>query len=625
MALHLEYQAALGAAFVAVDLTAVRVGPITLKIGDSHPAVLEFDVVAPQHTLPIGMRAYLRFWDDAGTTPEGAQTSSNPLFEGFVSEVQPVDSNLLHYVAYDPSALSAKEIPVMSTEWDPPGGVGVAPLPGTGAVPRLIMNATIDNDVDYAFSRIDSAEVSTMIATVLNDAYQPLKYYQAGPSGSPAYVASDIDPFGYQPQEKQVATNETLRSFVERLTQQHYPEYAFRWIPGTRRWRWYSRLTADQVTLTLNDPAADNLVLTMELHRSTEGRFAAVQFYGPETTVTGTFSTLDSTLTITSPATVLETATDAGGSFDVNAYTQFQITNADRRRGAKRFPATYTVRENDFFVVGTQSPTFEVTFDGGTSWQGLESVWFDFQSGIVTIPAGLYPYFYADPPLQPGNTQKFWVPNGYRLHWAYYTDPITVRRPTTGFTGTINTVAGSTAVKHIYDEMLAVGYSRAGTPVTTVSRVTQFEILGDAMLAACKDIIYSGGCTLHGLKYDFCRLNRCVNLAAVDHNGAAVVTGWEAIKAVVSEVEYNFADQTTTLTFSQEALQAWGDNVDLLKSRLKMGYVEKIRDIRVGYTWGHFDSVYSNKPGGYNAWTGVVYTDRDLFYDSNLGTIEEAL
>ena len=626
MALNLEYQATLGGSFVAVNLTTTRVGPFRLRISDSHPAALDFDVVAAQHTFPIGLRNYIRFWDDAGTTPDGnPQTSSNPLFEGFVTECQPAESNLVRYTAYDPSALSGKEIPVMSVEWDPPGSASVAPLPGTGAVPRLIMNATIDNDVDYAFSRIDNAEVCTMIATVLNDAYQPLKYYQAGPSGAPAYVAADIDQFTYQPQEKIVATNETIRSFVDRLTQQHYPEYAFMWYPGSRKWRWYSRLSATQVTLTLNDPDATNTVLTMELHRSLEGRFPAVKFFGPETTETDTFSTLDGSLTIIDAGTTLETAVDAGGSFDVIAYSQFQITDEDKRRGAKRFPATYLVRENDYFVVGTQSPSFEITFDSGATWQALESVWFDFQLGIATIPTGCYPYFYADPPLQPGNTQKFWTPNGYRMHWAYYVDPITVRRPATGFVGTINTVAGSTGEKKIYDEMLAVGYSRAGTPVTTASRVAQFEALGDAILAAIKDIIYTGGCTLDGLKYDFCRLNRRINIAAVDHNGAAVTTGWEDINAILTDVEYNFAEQTTTLTFSQEALQQWGDNIDLLKTRLRMGYVEKIRDIQIGYTWGDFKSVYSNRGPGYKAWTGVVYTDRDLFYDANLGTIEEAL
>jgi hypothetical protein len=42
-------------------------------------------------------------------------------------------------------------------------------------------------------------------------------------------------------------------------------------------------------------------------------------------------------------------------------------------------------------------------------------------------------------------------------------------------------------------------------------------------------------------------------------------------------------------------------------------------------TWGHFESKYANKPGGYNAWTGLVYNDYDLFWDRKAGTFEKAL
>ena len=79
MSLHLEYQSVLGGSFAAVDLTAQRVGPFVCKFSDSHAAVLEFDVIAAQHTYPLGLRKYIRFWDDAGSTPDGSpQTSGNP-------------------------------------------------------------------------------------------------------------------------------------------------------------------------------------------------------------------------------------------------------------------------------------------------------------------------------------------------------------------------------------------------------------------------------------------------------------------------------------------------------------------------------------------------------------------
>lgn len=272
MTIHLEYQSELGGSFAEVDLTASRVGPFVCKFSDSHAAVLEFDVVAAQHTYPLELRRYIRLWDDAGTTPDGiAQSSGNPLFEGFIWEIQPAASNLLKYVAYDPSQMSGKEIMVMSVPWDPSSGLGIPPEPGFSAVPRLIVNATIDNDADYAFSRGDQLTVGQIIQLVLDDAIEPLRWYQAAPGSGPAYQTADLANFTFVPQEKTVATNESIRSFLDRLTQQYYPEYAFRWDPGTHDWRWYSRLTGIPVTLTLNDTGDENVVISMELHRSLEG------------------------------------------------------------------------------------------------------------------------------------------------------------------------------------------------------------------------------------------------------------------------------------------------------------------------------------------------------------------
>ena len=626
MALQLQYQGTLGGAFVGIDLTVARVGNFKLKVSDNHPAILEFDIAQTQHTFPLALRKFVSFWDDAGTTPDGVpQALGNPLFEGYIWDVQPTESNGIHYICYDPSHMSGKEVPIMSTAWDPSTGPGAPPVPGIGAVPRLIFNNSIENDVDWSYERAHDQTVGQIMATVFDDALEPLRWYQAMPSADNAYVISELDLFTAVPQEKIVSTNESLRTFLDRLTQQYYPEYAFRWDPGSRWWRWYSRLTAPAVTLVLNDPDNPNTVLSMELHRSLDGRYPAVEFRGPEQTDVIDVSTLAGTLSITSPPTVLETYTDAGGTGTVNAYTQFQVTNPDHRRGAKRLPSTYLVRENDYFWVGTQSPTFLMSFDLGATWQGMESVFFDFQNGTVNIPDGLYPYFWSDHRLDPSSSQHFLTPNAYRLIWARYSDPIIVRRPASGFVGTSHTVAGATNVKYIYDEMLAVGFNRVGTPVTTATRIAQFESLGDNLLAACQDITYAGGCQLDGLRYDFCKLQKCINLAAVDADGATLITGWEEIKAILTDVEYDFSNQTTTLTFSQDQLTAWGDSIDLLQQRLRIGYVEQIREIRFHERWRHDESKYSNQPGGYNVWSGLEYTARDLYYDPRVGTLEEAL
>lgn len=627
MALHLQHKTLSAGSWTDLDFVAERIGDFVLKFSDSAPASLEFSIVAPQHTLPINLRDLIRFWDDAGTTPDAVvQSDSNPLFEGYVWECEPAESNLLKYVAYDPSHMSGREIPVMSTEWDPAVG-STPPQPGTGAVPRLIFNSKIDNDVDYAFERASDMTVGEIIQTVLDDALLPLRWYQAAPGADVAYQTSDMATFDYKPQEKIVSTNESIRAFLDRLTQQYYPEYAFRWEPGTHYWRWYSRLTATEVTLTLNDPAPANglLALSMELHRSLEGRYPAVKIYGPETTTVEIFSTLDGTLAAISAPFTIETYVDAGGTGTVDLYNLYQIVDPDKRRGAKLLPAYTNVREDAFFWVTTRSPTFEISFDLGNTWQGVESCIFDFKNGTVYFGDGLYAYWWQED-SPPGSTQNFWAPNAVRLIWAPYTDPLTVRSPASGYSGTSNTVAGQTSEFHLYDEMLAVGYNRLGIPVTTASRLAQYQKLADALLAAKKDIVHAGGCRLEGLQYDFCRLQRSVNLAAVDADGVTVTTGWEAIKAVVSDVEYNFADQETTLTFSQEALNVWGDNVDSLKSRLKInGLMERVRIFNYQYQFSHFESKYANKPGGYDAWSGLVYNDYDLFWDREKGTFEEAL
>lgn len=621
MALHLQYQATAGGSFADVDTAAERVTNFVLKISDSHPMALTFNVLQAQHTLPFGLRKFIKFWDDAGTTPDGsAQSDSNPLFEGWIWECQPQDSNLLAYTAYDPSMISGREIMVMSEAW------ATSTEPSTDAVPRLIFNAAITNDVDYAFSRGDGLTVATMIQTILDDALLPLGFYNAAPGSGSAYILAEMAAFTYQPQEKIVFTNQSIRNAIDSLIQAHYPEYAFLWTPGTRLWHLYSRFTATTVTLTLNDPDASNTVLSMELHRSLDGRYPAVKFYGPETAgPVEYFSTLDGSLAPIGTPSVVEDYIDSGGIGTVLVYPAYQIVDSTKRRGARLFPTTTIVRDDEYHWVGTRSPSFQFSFDGGETWRTCESIWFDWQNGIANFPEGVWIYYWSDHRLELGSTRQYWTPNAYRLIWAPYNAPITVRYPSSGYAGTSYTVAGQTSERRIYDEMLAVGYNRIGTPVTTATRVAQYEELARSIHVASKDIVYTGGCQLDGLRYEFCRLNRCVNIAAVDTDGDPITTGWESVNMILTDVEYNFADQTTTLTFSQDALIAMGDEIDLLKKRLRIGYVQTIRVMNAYLTYRHDESKYANKPGGYNVASGVVYSDYDMYYDPQLNKVDNAL
>ena len=627
MALRLQVQLTAGGSFTEVDLTASRVGNFKLKFSTSAPATLSFTVGDKQHELTtIGLRKYIKFWDEGQKLADGTtdQSDSMPLFEGWTWEAQPAESNLVQYVAYDAAFLAGKETPVMSVAWDPPAGAGLPATPGTGAVPRLIVNNTITNDVDYAFSRQDGLQIGDIIEVILDDAIEPLRTYLAAPAAGTAFYGPDLAAMTYEPQEKQVFTNETINGALQRLVSQYYPDWYFFWMPGLREWRWFQRSAGTPVTLTLNDPDADNVVLSMELHRSLEGRYPAVKFFGPEARVTEYFSTTDGTLQAIGTPTVLQEYDDATGHHAVTVYPSFQIVDPDKRRGSKLLPASIIVRDSDYHWVGTMSPMFEISFDNGDTWMAVESIWLDFQNGTANCPFGTWIYFWSDQYLVPGSTQQFWIPTDYRLIWAYYIDPITVRYPTSGYSGTSYTVAGQTSEFWLYDEMLAVGYNRVGLPVTTASRVAQFEALAQNIHASRKDITYTGGCQIHGIRYQFCRLDRLINLAAVDEDGGTITTGWEAISAVLTDVEYDFAEQITTLTFSAEALQIWGDNIDLLKERLRIGLVERIRIIDMQPIFSTFQSPYT-KGAPIKFVSGIVYNDYDLWYDKRLGTTEGAL
>lgn len=334
-------------------------------------------------------------------------------------------------------------------------------------------------------------------------------------------------------------------------------------------------------------------------------------------------STLDGSLQPIGTPVTLQTVTDIHGIFAVQAYSQFQIVDTTKRAGARLLPDNYLVRDDAYRWVGTRSPTLLFSFDGVT-WRSPESVWYDWQNGIATIPPGVYIYWWVDPAPLSGSNQQFWVPGAYKLVWAPFGEALNVRYPTSGFSGTSSTVAGQTTELLIYDELLAVGYNRVGTPVTTASRRAQFTELATQIHTARKDILYAGGATIEGLQYEFCRLGVKVNIAAVDGSGGTITTGWESIGAVVTDVEYDFGNSTTQITFSQEALEQMGDSIDLLKERLRIGLVDKIRVITLENVYSTFQSAYTKgKPITYVS--GIVYNDYDLWYDSRLGTTEAAL
>ena len=293
MTLHMQTQQEPFDSYVTVSLDDQKISDIKLQMSYSHPARLSFTVNKPQHLDPLGIGAFIRFWDDSGTNPRtaAAYDADNPTFEGHIAEVQPGDdANEIHYVAYDPTKRAADDVWVMSEAWAQgtvgSGSTNNKPEPGTGAVPRLVFNSKIDNDDDYMWERTHDDDVGTMIETILEDSYHPLYWLNAAPGdGSSAgngtgYVASDTNAMTFKPQEKQVFESETVRSALERLLQNE-PAYKLLFIPGQRVWRFLDLTAASQTTLTLNEYDGTHKVLSLNLDRSIEGRYTAVKFYGP--------------------------------------------------------------------------------------------------------------------------------------------------------------------------------------------------------------------------------------------------------------------------------------------------------------------------------------------------------
>lgn len=632
MTLRMQIQTAAFGSFTDVDLAAEGCGKFKLTRSYSHPAILSWVMHRAQHTTPIALRSFVRFWDDAGTSPlGGAFSASNALFEGYVEEIQPAESNLLQYVAYDSSYRSGKEITIMSTAW-PQGTVDTdPPVPDATAVPRLIFNSKIDNDDDYAFQRGGgSLTVGNMVATILEDEYHPLYWANAAPGDGTsagngvAYLSSELNSLTYVPQEKQVFQSETLRSAFDRLVGSHYPQRRQQWFPissdsnYSRKWRFPDLTAATERTVTLNQINGSNDVLSMELHRSIDRRATAVKFVGPETLTITVASTQDGSLVPIGYPTVLESF---GVQYDITTYQSWQVTNPNRRRMGRLLPTRVLAPVGSYNWIVTRAPTLQCSWDNGSTWLTISGAYFDYHDGIASIAPG-YVYFYTSAGVVTNNgTQHYFPPNQFRMVYAYYDVPLSVRYPSSGFSGTAYSVANIAYEEEIYDEMLAIGYER-GTPVTSAIRLAQFSTLAQQLHTERKDIIYAGGMTFEGIEYDWCFLDRKLHIDGVDGDGADVTTGWEALGAAVTDVEYDFDQRLTTIQFNADQMELMGVDVEEMKQRLGIRALERRSRPWYRLLFGPFYTWYGNRV---NQIIGIQ-TGEDIYYvDPETGEVHRPL
>ncbi|QDU60000.1 hypothetical protein Pan216_08370 [Planctomycetes bacterium Pan216] len=592
-----------------VDMPGEGIVELQLSVAYSHATTLTFSILAPQHTLPIAPRTAIKLIDEAFDESE-----DRPIFEGWVHDISPSESNRVDYTCYDATKRAADEVFVFSL-----------PYTRSHRVPRLVYNVKIEEDEDKAFERNNSASIAEIVKDLLNDPIDELREILAAPdedssssSEEKAYDEDDLAELTYEPQEKVVFESETLRSALDR-TLSHYPRYRYLFHPGEheRKWRLRDVKAAPQVTFTLNDPNATPQVLSLVLERSIEQRFTAVTIYGPQalSSAVAYQDDLDSNGCDSSEETpflcvtlkrlwtdqeqdsFLQNGPSGSNFFDTevgSVFRRWQIEEEEYRQMGRRLrdPIFVGMFSPNIFGSGlakrtTIKPSLQARWDDAVGWENLNG-WFieNAANGVIQVPYHAVKSFPAaasvsvsssssaenfstdrDPITFPADESI--LPIGVRLYYTYYGEPLKVRKPASGFEGTAYERYGIQNEMHRYDEFLATGYDR-GSPVTDDERKGKFERIAEQILEGHKDVVYSGGCSLHGIHYDFLRLNKRVNFTGLDGEGNPETLDWEDINAIVTDVEFDYAENLTTLTFSSDHLEFTQVDPEQLKKRLKI-------------------------------------------------------
>jgi hypothetical protein len=561
---------------------------INLQVSYSHPARLTFRLTAKDYERPIKDRAFLVFWDDAA---DPAQDVSTPAFEGHVQEIKPISSNVIEYLCFDSTMRVRNEVTVMN---GPHGDAGV--------IPRMVVNATIDNDEDYGVCFDFEMTVGEILEMLLTHGYNEIfTTHTAAPSvpGEDCFDTADTSALTFEPQEKIVFESEQIGSAIDRLMQ-YYPTHRLIYIPGTgtgkRKWRFVNVKTAPQVTLTLGQFGGDaeNLVLSRSLQRSHLQRWTAIEIYGPKDPVYTTARVSDGDLA-EGWTSGQEIAFLASGPYQLpaaigDAAKKWQVVDADKRRISRYIPAGVYVPDSGFSFAGLQlqyreikEPLLQVSFDGD-NFHTVQSIRIDGRDGYVYSPIPLYAR--NDGSFGTLFSGDWAMPIDAILHYAYYDEPEVIRWPTTGFTGTAYSESGMEATYKYYDPSFAFGYDKLRASDYTANRIAQYLELAKQWLEPRKDIVHSGGCTLAGIRWEFLRLQKRINFASLDDNGDPETIGTEAIDAILTDVEFDFAQNTTTLVFDSDMLNFQRRDIDALKRFLKIKAFSVQQQINYSYNFG---------------------------------------
>lgn len=551
-----------------VDIPAERVVDFKLTRGYSHPATLTFTILQAEHTTPIPLGAWIVFTDD----DFGGQDT--PLFEGFVDDIQPVASNELGYVCLDQTAAAAESVTIMNGEHS-----------GGSLSPRAVFNAQIESDADYAFNLLPESDCGTILKQVFNNAASELRTWRAAPVSSltSPIVDADVESWDFIPQTKVLFQSQQIRAALDHFLR-YYPQYKLLFNPGLdathgRRWRLIDVTAAPTETITLNSFPVDGdgnrtgrWILTKGIKRNTQRRATAVIFSGPEEVLLGDVSVSGATLTEQWDGTQEGNFVifGPGGSGTGDAGRVWQIADSTKRHLTNFLPSAITVNAKDLTIAGqpigatsTASPTLLVTWNG-TDWYIVRGITLDTNLGKVYAPSPVY---------QKNSDDDYLVPTDARLYFGYHATPIEARYPSSGHSGDFYDETGFEREMKLYDEGLAVLYQQFRT-VTTTQRIAEYTKVAESIHKAHSGIPYTGAFVSispyqnNPMDYAWWYLGKRVNIASVDKDGNALTTGWEAINAVVTDVEFDFTSRVTVVTLSSDMMEFSNDDPESLKEML---------------------------------------------------------
>lgn len=491
---------------VPQDLAAKRLSLDALATSWDSPRELRFTEHAPHNAASYGVE------DAVELSVDGAVR-----FRGRIKRVELAGVPGAEQVAY--TCLGLRELAKDVWVRDPASGS-----------PRVVFNAPED-DEDYDAS-LSGLTIGEIIAWLF-DEHAALLRAAGAIALAPAdgYVRAELDALGVVP-PKVVLDSVHFDDALQALLR-FQPAHRLLADPATQTFRF--REVAALPTKTLMYNSADRPLLAL-LRPSTEGRATAVEICGPMRPVNETlYLSTGGLMKLWNPG--LEADWTWAKCFDPansetygRVYRRFQIADAAKRRIARSLaePA----------ALGGGAPArcpqvYRKTPSG--AWALVPSA-FDFANGVIML-------------AQPATVGDEYAEGGAActadicLVYAYLAEPLSIRRPASGYEGTAYTRPTNPVrvVRRFYDEDFVLP-----------AQAARYADIAAQLLAAYKDTVFRGTVRLGVLDWSLADLSCRVCFAAKDDVGEPVETGFETLGAVLLRVVYDFRAGRTELVLSTD-------------------------------------------------------------------------